>query len=534
MPMNQEKEARPKCIIYTRVSSGGQVDGTSLDSQDEACRKYAEREGWEVVKVFREEGVSAKMMQRPEFMAALDFLKEQKRKVRYFVMYKIDRISRNVEDQAIIMKTLRDAGVELKSASENIDDTPAGALLRNILWSFADFDNKVRAERCRAGLVARLRQGYWVSVAPPGYLNFRDPITKRSNLIPDPERASHIKWMFERRAGGESFGEIAKGMNNRGFRSKEGKKVKESFVERLIKKTEYMGLMRAFGEEVEGKYKPLISKELWYRAQAAGEERQRGHIARSSLNEKFPLRQLVYCSACNQNLTGSAPKGRDKHYEYYHHHNKECAARRSIPREDLKKLFDEKLEQFKPKAELFGVVKMIVLDVWKEKVQQHIDDQTTVQHRITELLNEKKTLLELKRKNPSLYTDAEFIEQKRDIDREVMELEAERSVEVELNRDFEDVVEKAFVYLSQPLESWERLDIKSKTEFQHALFPEGLPFDGEKFGTAKISLLIDLLGAANIAKSHLVQKVRINWNQLITEIQRFAGVYDRSLIRAIS
>ena len=126
---------KPKAVVYVRVSSASQVEGTSLETQEERCREYAEREGYEVVKVFREEGVSAKMWQRPEFIRVLDFLKAQKGKVRLFIMYKIDRISRSVEDQYVILKALRDAGVEMRSATENIDDTPAGKLLRNMLWA---------------------------------------------------------------------------------------------------------------------------------------------------------------------------------------------------------------------------------------------------------------------------------------------------------------------------------------------------------------------------------------------------------------
>lgn len=508
--MNQVTDSKPKCIIYIRVSSDAQVEGTSLETQEEKCRAYAEQQqGWEVVRVFREEGESAKMWQRPEFMAALDFLKQQKGKIQFFVMHKVDRISRNVEDQATIMKALRDAGAELRSATENIDETPVGQLLRNMLWAFADFDNKVRAERCRAGALARFRQGYWVSVAMPGYKMVRDPITKRSNLQPDPQREQHIKWMFEQRALGASFGEIARGMNSRGFRSKHGKSIKESYVERLIKKPEYMGLMRAFGEEVEGKYEPLVSKELWYRAQAAGEDRARGNIARAKVNPDFPLRGLLYCSVCEMNLTGSSPKGRSKHYQYYHHHNKGCPAPRSAAKEEVEKMFREKMEHLKPKPEFAGIVKMAVLDVWNEQVGQHIKDQTLLERRMSELRNEKKALLEEKRRKPHLYTDEEFLEQKHDIDNEISQLESERTVDVELNKDFEDVVEKAFVYLSRPYESWLKLDIKSKTEFQRAIFKEGIPFDGQKFGTAKLSLLVELLGASSLQKSHLVRGIGV-------------------------
>lgn len=180
---------RPKCIIYVRVSDPSQVEGTSLDTQEDKCREYAAREGYEVARIFREEGVSAKMMQRPEFSEALEYLKTKQGKIKFFIIYKIDRISRNVEDQFEILKALREAGAEMRSVSENIDTTPAGQLLRNMLWAFADFDNKIRAERCFNGSVARFKQGYWTHLAPPGYVMVRDLITKLSLPTPEPERA---------------------------------------------------------------------------------------------------------------------------------------------------------------------------------------------------------------------------------------------------------------------------------------------------------------------------------------------------------
>ena len=169
----------------------------------------------------------------------------------------------------------------------------------------------------------------------------------------------------------------------------------------------------------------------------------------------------------------------------------------------------KQLGNIKSKPEFHQLVKAVVMDVWTERVINHNQDQTTVERRISELRNEKKTLLEQKRKNPSLYTDDEFLEQKHYLDNQVNQLEAERTDEIELNNDFEDVVEKAFVYLCQPVKAWERLDIRSKTEFQRAIFKNGLPFDGEEFGTAKISLLVEILQASSAQKSHLVRGVGV-------------------------
>ena len=79
-----------KGIIYTRVSSDEQVKGTSLDTQEKACIAYCEAKGIDVVKVFREEGASAKTADRKEFLNAIDFCQKNKGKIDSFVVHKLD------------------------------------------------------------------------------------------------------------------------------------------------------------------------------------------------------------------------------------------------------------------------------------------------------------------------------------------------------------------------------------------------------------------------------------------------------------
>ena len=103
-----------RCVVYVRVSDQSQVDGTSLDTQTKMCREYAEREGYKVARVFREEGVSAKTLNRPEFQKLLEYVPNHK--IKAVIVYKVDRLSRNLENQLFIIRTLQEAGVGLHSA----------------------------------------------------------------------------------------------------------------------------------------------------------------------------------------------------------------------------------------------------------------------------------------------------------------------------------------------------------------------------------------------------------------------------------
>lgn len=496
-----------KCVIYVRVSTEKQAEeGTSLDTQVEKCRAYADSEGLRVIKTFREEGESAKVWNRPEFLKTLDYIK--KHKIRYLIVYKIDRLSRNTEDQAIIMQSLRDSGAELRSATENIDSTPAGKLMRNLLWSFAHYDNEVRAERSSSGAKAVFHMGYWIHPAPPGYMMVRDPVTKRSMATIVPEQANHIEWAFEKRAEHWILQDIADALNARGFKAKPGRKVRTQTVERIIKNKFYMGYMTSYGEEVKGKHVPIITPELWYRAQTVNDANAHRVPARQVINPLFPLRGLVSCPDCGELLTASSPKGRYKKYEYYHHGSKFCPKSRNIPKAELENKFREELAKLQPKPSMFKLVKAVILDRWKERLQSHTKEQVGIDRQISEVRAEKENLLTEKRRNPNLYTDDDFMSQVQALNSRLSALDLIKADDKAEEDDFEKVMSFAFNALKNPLASWEELvNVKDKLRFQRILYPEGLEYDGNSFGTAKVSLLVSLFEAASTKREKRVEEI---------------------------
>src|SRR5690606_9280205 len=124
-----QESATKNGIVYVRVSSHEQIDGTSLESQERLCHEYAKREGITVLQTFIEKGESAKTADRTEFMKAISFCSEKKNKIDHFIVYKIDRFSRNQTDYAIVKQKLKKYGTEIRSVSEKIDDTPSGKLM---------------------------------------------------------------------------------------------------------------------------------------------------------------------------------------------------------------------------------------------------------------------------------------------------------------------------------------------------------------------------------------------------------------------
>src|SRR5579863_6233292 len=100
-----------KGIIYCRVSSKEQAEGTSLDSQRLACEEYARAKNTEVIRVFVERGESAKFADRTQLLELIEFCREHKGSINSLIVWKVDRFARNVTDHFSIKATLAKYGV---------------------------------------------------------------------------------------------------------------------------------------------------------------------------------------------------------------------------------------------------------------------------------------------------------------------------------------------------------------------------------------------------------------------------------------
>lgn len=476
-------------IIYCRVSSTEQVENTSLESQEKYCRDYAKRNNIKIVRVFVEKGESAKTADRTEFTKAINFCGENKKVIDFFIVHKLDRFARNQTDHVTMQAILRKYNVSLRSATEPINETSMGRLMEGVLSSFAEFDNNVRTERSKGGMLEKLKQGVWVWQAPIGFYR---PY-KGSNIAPDKDLAPFIELAFtEWRKGTYSYKSLAKYLSERGFRTKTGKKVYTQAMEKIIKNPIYCGVMRAFGEEFEGRYEPIISKELWHECQS-GPRRNKRSSRKSKYTHQFPLRRFCKCDECKQSLTASISKGNGGKYAYYHHQTQGCSKARSIPVEEFEQLFIQFLDRITPSKKYEKVFKAIMIDIWKKNYKKFSENSRKITREIESLEQERTKIFDLHRSQ--IYSDEEFLEQKRVINEKIYhkrQLLQDNYIE---EFDMEEALNYCFRFVGESAKVWERMK-KARPEqlmrFQKQIFPENITFDGEKFGTKKVSLIYKL------------------------------------------
>ncbi|MDB5238264.1 MAG: hypothetical protein JWM46_534 [Candidatus Kaiserbacteria bacterium] len=488
-------------IIYSRVSSAEQVQGTSLAMQERLCKEYAEREGIRVLQIYVEEGESAKTANRTEFQKALAFCSDKKQRVDFFIVHKVDRFARNQADHHATRAVLKRYGTELRSVSEPISDDPVGKAMEGMLSVFAEFDNNVRSARSRSGMVEKVKRGEWVWAAPLGYKR----LFKGGNLVIDDDVAPYIRELFEQYSNGtHTFRSLAQYLERRGMRTRKDRRPGMQLMEKILRNPIYYGLIKGLGLEVHGTFAPIIDESLFWKCQPSTRSRSR-HNKRSKVNPTFPLKKFVSCTACGTTITASAPTGRKGvKYPYYHHQKQNCPLAAHIPKETFEQNFVEHLQEISPDAKYEKLFKAIVLDVWQSNYKKLDSDNARIRKEVEVLEGERQRVFDMHR--TGVYSETEFKEQKTFINLKIQQkkllLEEKRIEEFSM----EEALDYCFSFVRQSAKTWLGLsDLpEHRIRFQKQVFPEKLTFDGKKLGTGKMSLVYAMNGTKDAEKTELV------------------------------
>ncbi len=474
-----------KGVIYCRVSSLEQVEGTSLESQERMCREYAERQGIEVSEVYVDRGESAKTADRPQFLKAISFCAQKKNKINYFLVYKLDRFARNQDDHVAVRTKLKQYGVELRSVTEPIDSTSSGRLMENILSSFAEFDNSIRTERSVNGMKEKLKKGVWVWGAPIGYKREE----KGGVMVPSSD-AVFVKIAFEEWAKGiHTYKSLSVLLYENGFRSASGKKVGFQTVQHMLNNHLYYGTIKndQWGIEVVGQHEPLITRELFFACQESG--RKHKGSKRVEINPEYPLRRLVVCSWCTKPLTGSASTGRGgKKHQYYHHHKQDCPYAVSIKKKELEDSFVSFLEEINPTIEFANAFKEICIEIYKENTSNAEQKNQTVRRKLEKLELKKKRVFD--NFEEGTYSKSDFTDRKREIEEELNMLQSQLVSSDVSSSNFEECLNHCMASVTATAKTWQQLAKQpdKRLRFQNSIFEGSLEYTkNDGFGTAKLS-----------------------------------------------
>ena len=509
---------RPRqAIIYVRVSSADQVEGTSLDDQEKRCLKYCEENGYTVLNVFREEGASAKTADRKILLDALEFCRKNKGMVDAFVVWKVDRFARNTEDHFGVRKILMDYGTHLLSVTEPIGDKPAEKLFEVMLAGFAEFDNAIRRQRCTNGMFARLQQGIWPWKPPAGYKCAHNKLRGEKKTKPD-EPDENVFPLLQRMLKGfvrqvYTQADIVRELEKSEFEKLTGIKPSYQFTDHLLSEriAFYAGLlpnpwMAELGGEryIKGQHKPMISVDEMHTIRlirTGGVAR----IIRDRNNPRFPLRRLVICPSCGRFLTGSTSSGRNRSgYSYYHCYNRECRLKnKAVAKAKIETDFTALLERVTPTEKFLRYFEHVVLTRWTSQIDTLKADARMREKTMKGLEDRRRNIFDMRERRE--YTPEQFSERMGEIEN-LIAVEKIAISETKIDQyDMETILSYAKQAITDIAKQWLNLVPTLRARFQKLIFPEGIAYDRDTgFGTVKLGCIFSLNREFELQKSPLV------------------------------
>jgi DNA invertase Pin-like site-specific DNA recombinase len=291
-----------KYILYARKSTESEERQVlSLDSHVKEMLQLAEKEDLNVVEIRRESHSAKSTGERQVYNELLGDIR--KGTFNSILTWAPDRLSRNAGDLGALVD-LMDQGVlkEIRTHGQRFTNNPNEKYMLMILGSTAKLENDHRGENVKRGLRTRVEMGLWPGVAPLGYLN-QGRMDKKCQIIIDPIRAPIIKQIFEKMAyeqwsGRKIYNWLKHELN---FKTRGNKSLALGGVYRILDDPMYYGVFeRPKGSKnwYEGKHTPIITKELFDKAQA---QLKRDQIVRES--KEFAFTKLFTCGLCGSGIS---------------------------------------------------------------------------------------------------------------------------------------------------------------------------------------------------------------------------------------
>jgi DNA invertase Pin-like site-specific DNA recombinase len=309
-------------VLYARKSTESEERQIlSIDSQVKEMLQLAERDGLEIAEIRRESHSAKATGQRPVFNEIVNDLKIGK--FNGILTWAADRLSRNAGDLGKLVDLMDEKVLlEIRTYGQKFTNSPNEKFMLMILGSHAKLENDNRGVNVRRGLRTRCEMGLRPGVAPIGYFNEKQT-DKKCHAVIDPQRAPIIKQLFEKVAnehwsGRKVYHWLRFELN---FKSKGNRTVALSSIFVILQTHFYYGMFEypeKSGNWYQGKHEPLITKELFDKAQ---EQLKRDQIVRSELKE-FAFTKLMNCGLCGSGVTADEKFKRRKdgstiRYVYY-------------------------------------------------------------------------------------------------------------------------------------------------------------------------------------------------------------------------
>lgn len=331
-----------KVAIYCRVSTTEQAEeGYSIGEQKKLLTYECEKNGNTVYKIYSDEGISGKnITARPALKELLNDANEGK--FDSVMVWKINRIGRNLKDVLDMVDLFDRNNITFKSATEPFDTTtPGGRMHFQMVALIGEFERGTIAQNVKMGMMARAREGRWNGNVVIGYdLRLKENTTnkkrKDTELVINEKEAEIVRTIFTMYSQGNGYKAIANYLNKFGYKTKKGNPFSLTAIKDILNNPVYIGKIRYnlrpnWSEKrrkgtnpnpliVDGKHEAIIEQELWDKVQSMLQT-SKGKPSRIYDGE-FPLTGILKCPQCGAGMvimrtSRTRKDGTKRKLEYY-------------------------------------------------------------------------------------------------------------------------------------------------------------------------------------------------------------------------
>lgn len=314
-----------KVAIYIRVSTHWQIDKDSLQVQKRELIAYAQMVlGITDYEIFEDPGYSAKNTDRPDYQRMMGRLRSGE--FSHILVWKIDRISRNLLDFAGMYNELKELGVTFVSKNEQFDTSSAiGEAMLKIILVFAELERNMTSERVTAVMLSRANNGQW-NGGRVAYGYDYDKVDKV--FTPNPQEAAIVRRIFNMYEEEQSVLYVARYLNEKCVKTRSGKAWSATGVHKILTNKFYIGTYvynvhndgRAIKQRAEDEWiqipfhhEAIIAVEQFDRVQLSLKRNKRGGIERGERHTSKHIHTfagLLKCGVCDSNMSATLDRRR--------------------------------------------------------------------------------------------------------------------------------------------------------------------------------------------------------------------------------
>jgi len=348
-------------VIYARYSSDSQSE-QSIEGQLRVCEEYAQRNNILILNTYIDRAMTGTNDNRPDFQRMIK--ESARREWDFVIVYKLDRFSRNKYESTIHKKTLKNNGVTLLSAMENIPDTPEGIILESLLEGMNQYFSAELSQKVRRGMKETRLKGNFTG----GYLIYGYNVENRKVVI-NKNQAEVVRFIFEQYSLGVYVKDIIKSLTAKGIYN-HGKPFARNTVYNILKSEKYSGIYRHDGEVFENIYPQIVPTEIYERVRSKIDGNKYG---KRSVEVVYLLRQKMKCGYCGMPIsaeTGTSKNGQVKRYYKCSGRKRGSDCNKSVIRKDLLEnlVIDTTLEELSKPQVVNALVKGL-LDIQEQQAK---------------------------------------------------------------------------------------------------------------------------------------------------------------------